>query len=50
MIGRLTLNLRMYDPAVNNELTFEIMTLRFRTSHQYTSTITPYQYSDEEGA
>lgn len=28
MMGRLTLNLRMYDPAAHSELTFPIMTLR----------------------
>ncbi|KAF9467854.1 hypothetical protein BDZ94DRAFT_1247893 [Collybia nuda] len=29
MIGRLTLNLRMYDPAANDELTFQALSLEF---------------------
>lgn len=32
MIGRLTLNLRMYDPAANTELSFPTMSLMQRIS------------------
>lgn len=39
MIGRLTLNLRMYDPAAN-ELTFQAMSLRFQHTCQHTSVTT----------
>jgi hypothetical protein len=39
MIGRLTLNLRMYDPAGNDELTFQSMSLRFGNSRQRTSMV-----------
>ncbi|KAF9467180.1 hypothetical protein BDZ94DRAFT_1249772 [Collybia nuda] len=40
MIGRLTLNLRMYNQA-DNELTFQSMTVRFGLSHQGSLTLTP---------
>ncbi|KAF9467856.1 hypothetical protein BDZ94DRAFT_1247901 [Collybia nuda] len=33
MISRLTLNLRMHDPS--NELTFQTMSLKFRSTHQH---------------
>lgn len=32
MVGRLTLNLRMYRPEANNELTFQSMTMEFRNT------------------
>ncbi|KAF9467831.1 hypothetical protein BDZ94DRAFT_1247843 [Collybia nuda] len=36
MIGRLTLNLRMYKPEANDELTFHISTMTFTQSSSHT--------------
>ncbi|KAF9467859.1 hypothetical protein BDZ94DRAFT_1294761 [Collybia nuda] len=37
MISRLTLNLKMYDSATNDELTFQSMSIRFQHMHHLTS-------------